>query len=180
MTTDLRRLSRKIAELLETKQQQLVLAESCTGGLVAAMLAGVPGISNHLCGSAVTYQNATKNVWLDIPNRTLLDPGPVSPETARLMAEQVLAKTPHANLAESVTGHFGPKAPAKLDGLVFVAVSVVHAARVQQDRTRAASTTFRTKVHRCRLSSVSRTARQREATALVLRYVQQALEGIRE
>ena len=44
----------------------LVLAESCTGGLAAAALATIPGISRWFCGSAVTYRDQTKIDWLAV------------------------------------------------------------------------------------------------------------------
>ena len=56
----------ELAEQLAAKQQKIVFAESCTAGMAAALLGGCPGISAWLCGSAVTYREATKTRWLDI------------------------------------------------------------------------------------------------------------------
>ena len=72
-----------------------MLAESCTGGLVAATLAQIPGISEHLCGSAVVYRAPTKSAWLGIDQRLLDDPaiGPVSAEVTRALALAVLERT---------------------------------------------------------------------------------------
>ena len=167
MTTELQRLSGRVAKRLAAAGRIVVFAESCTGGLVAATLAQIPGVSEHLAGSMVVYQNATKNTWLRIEESTLVRPGPVSQAVASLMAEQVLANTPHADLAASVTGHLGPEAPAKLDGIIYVAVS---------NRDHGVQP-VRTVVHRHSLRNTSRQARQREAAAIVLTAVLQALES---
>ena len=115
-----------VAALLQRTERKVVFAESCTGGLVAASLARVPGISQYLCGSAVVYRLDTKARWLDIPESLLHDPGPVSGEVAALMAEAVLTRTPEADFAVSVTGHLGPDAPVLLDGTLFVAIASRH------------------------------------------------------
>ena len=117
------REARRLAALLERHALQLVLAESCTAGLVAATLARVPGISAHLCGSAVVYQVATKAAWLQIPESMLERPGPVSRVVAAEMAQRVLERTPHANVSAAVTGHLGPGAPRRQDGLAYAAIA---------------------------------------------------------
>lgn len=116
-------LVQEVAALLNRSRQRVVFAESCTAGLVAASLARVPGISEYLCGSAVVYRLETKSKWLDIPAALLDDPGPVSNVIASLMAERVLALTPEADFAVSITGHLGPNAPSDLDGVVYVGVA---------------------------------------------------------
>lgn len=115
-------LAREVAERLERTGRQLVLAESCTAGLVAAALATVPGISRHLCGSAVVYQERTKSEWLSVPAELLADRGAVSAEVAAAMTAGVLDRTPYADLAAAVTGHLGPDAPTELDGQVYIAI----------------------------------------------------------
>ncbi|MBA3315886.1 MAG: nicotinamide-nucleotide amidohydrolase family protein [Planctomycetota bacterium] len=115
-------LAQEVADALRRSGRQLVLAESCTAGLVAASLGGVPGISQNLCGSAVVYQERTKAKWIGVKEKTLRDSGAVSEETAKEMATGVLWETPHADLSTAITGHLGPDAPADLDGVVYVAV----------------------------------------------------------
>jgi len=124
LQAELDRAARRVAELLRQTGRRIVFAESCTGGLVAATLTRVPGISEFLCGSAVVYQVETKHCWLNVPESLLEDPGPVSREVAAAMAVQVLEKTPHADVAAAVTGHLGPNAPQGQDGLVFTALVV--------------------------------------------------------
>jgi nicotinamide-nucleotide amidase len=114
--------ARRVAGLLKVSSRKVVFAESCTGGLVSGALTRIPGISNYHCGGVVVYRNETKMAYLDIPAAALKDPGPVSSKVAELMAERVLAMTPEADVAVSVTGHLGPNAPADLDGLAFSSV----------------------------------------------------------
>jgi len=71
----------------------------------------------------VTYRNETKTAYLGIDSKVLKRPGPVSELIARQMAEGVLSKTPEATIAASITGHLGPNAPARLDGVVYVGIS---------------------------------------------------------
>jgi nicotinamide-nucleotide amidase len=167
MTTqrDLDRAAKRLAALLERNQTRIVFAESCTGGLVSATLTRVPGISAWLCGSAVVYQVETKHRWLGIPRDLLDDPGPVSREVAAAMATGVLGRTPRADVAVSVTGHLGPDAPLKQDGLVFVAVA----------SRRSAGRIPKTVINRHRLPEADavnakqvRHRRQRQAALLVL------------
>lgn len=112
-----------VYQQLLSMSARLVLAESCTGGLIAATLARIPGASVVLAGSAVVYQLQTKTEWLQIEASLLENPGPVSREVAERMAVQVLKHTPHATVSLSVTGHLGPDAPPDLDGVVWSAVA---------------------------------------------------------
>lgn len=123
MTQPLAALVQEVATLLRKAQRRIVFAESCTGGLVAASLARVPGISAFLCGSAVVYRLDTKAKWLGVSEDLLLNPGPVSEAVARAMALGALAHTPEADLAASITGHLGPQAPDDQDGLVFIGIA---------------------------------------------------------
>jgi len=115
-------LARRVARLLKETSSKVVFAESCTGGLVSATLTKIPGISNFHCGGMVVYRNETKQAFLGVPAALLKNPGPVSREVVDLMARGVLERTPEAAIAAAVTGHLGPNAPPKLDGLVFAAV----------------------------------------------------------
>lgn len=125
MTTqqELTRHARQLSEVISEKKLKIVFAESCTGGLVSNALTRIAGGSEWNCGSAVVYRVETKAEWLGIDREILEDPGPVSRIVATLMAENVLAKTPEADIAASITGHLGPNAPVKQDGLIFVGIS---------------------------------------------------------
>jgi PncC family amidohydrolase len=115
--------AKRVAGLLKTQQVRVVFAESCTGGLVSGALTAVPGISEFHCGGVVVYRNETKMAYLAIGADVLKRPGPVSAQVAELMATRVLEITPEAEVAVSVTGHLGPKAPTRLDGRVYAAVA---------------------------------------------------------
>jgi len=101
----------KAAEALIYKLKErsitLALAESCTGGLVSALLAGVPGASEVLWGSFVTYTKEAKVTALGIDEKIPETFGLVSKETACAMAAGALRKS-GALIAASVTGLAGP------------------------------------------------------------------------
>ncbi len=145
-----------LVELLQARDLHLVLAESCTGGLVAASLAAIPGASNWLCGSAVTYRDATKVAWLDLSSKLIRERTSVSNEVTDSMARHVLDETPEATISVAVTGHLGPDAPETLDGVVFVAMAWRQAAGTESRTIRK------------RLKSSGRRSRQQEAAELVL------------
>ena len=107
--------------LLETGER-LVLAESCTGGLAAAMLAGVPGISRALCGSAVVYRDATKIAWLAVPPALIQEFTAVSAEATAAIGEAALRTTSEATIAAAITGHLGPGVSVDLDGRIFTEI----------------------------------------------------------
>ena len=121
--------ARRLADLLKATDRKVVFAESCTGGLVSGALTAIPGISEHHCGAMVVYRNRTKVAYLTIDRRRIEKYGPVSKEIATEMASHVLERTPQADIAASVTGHLGPDAPPKLDGLVFVGIATKSAKR---------------------------------------------------
>ncbi len=82
-------------------------AESCTGGLIAALLTEIPGSSTVLERGFVVYSNAAKQELLGVPAETLASHGAVSGETARAMAEGAL-RASRGEVAVSVTGIAGP------------------------------------------------------------------------
>lgn len=108
---------------LKLQDKKLVLAESCTGGLVATLMTSLPGISNFFCGSAVVYRWDTKMKWLGVKSETLENYTDVSCEVASEMALGVLKQTPEASLAASITGHLGPDAPEQQDGKICIGLA---------------------------------------------------------
>lgn len=83
----------------------LVLAESCTGGLIAASLTGVPGASKWFCGSSVVYQEATKVAWLKLSGDLIAHYLAESEEVTQAMSRAILDETPHASFSLATTGH---------------------------------------------------------------------------
>ena len=116
--------ARLLAKMLESRStNRVVFAESCTCGLVAALLGSVPGISEYLCGSTVTYRESAKQQWLGVKQDTLAQFTAESMETTVEMATGVLGKTSEANFAAAITGNLGPDVDSDLDGLIFVVVA---------------------------------------------------------
>ena len=77
-----------VAKMLIDSKTTIAVAESCTGGLVAAKLIEYPGISEVLIEGAVTYTNDAKMRRLGVKKETLDKYGAVSPQTAAEMAEE--------------------------------------------------------------------------------------------
>lgn len=102
----------------------LATAESCTGGLVSSLLAGVAGVSAVFMGGIVSYSNEAKRDLLGVDQRLLETAGAVSEPVARAMARGGRARL-QAMLGVSTTGIAGPggATATKPVGLVYVAVS---------------------------------------------------------
>jgi PncC family amidohydrolase len=92
----------------ETAGLKIVTAESCTAGLVADLLASVPGASRVFWGGVVCYTPEAKTRMLGIGQTFLERYGLVSRETAMAMAGGAL-KQSGVDLAVSVTGLAGPE-----------------------------------------------------------------------
>jgi nicotinamide-nucleotide amidase len=102
----------------------IATAESCTGGLVSALLTEIPGASDVVDRSFITYSNAAKTEMLGIPAQVIAANGAVSAEIARRMAEGALLRA-NADIAVSITGVAGPGGTAhKPAGLVHFGLAV--------------------------------------------------------
>lgn len=115
-----------IIRLLTAQRRTVALAESCTGGMVAAMLTTVPGSADAFRGGVVSYSNWLKHQALGVP-MSLLEgegaPGAVSGETAAAMAEGAL-RAAESDFAVSITGVAGPaSSEGKPVGLVYVGLA---------------------------------------------------------
>lgn len=117
-------LARHIGKLLQERHLTLVVAESCTGGLLATRITDIAGSSAYFLGGVVAYSNAMKERVLGVPATTLQRCGAVSPETAIAMARGV-RRLLRADLALSTTGIAGPTGgtPEKPVGLVYIALA---------------------------------------------------------
>jgi nicotinamide-nucleotide amidase len=95
----------QVAELL--KGRRLGLAESCTGGLLAARITNLEGASEYMRGGIVAYTYEAKEELLGVDSRLLKEKGAVSPEVAEAMAIGALKRF-GADVAVSITGIAGP------------------------------------------------------------------------
>jgi nicotinamide-nucleotide amidase len=130
----------RLLDRLRTARLSLATAESCTGGLIAALLTEIAGASDVIDRGFVTYSNAAKTELIGVPAALIDAHGAVSREVAVAMAEGALGRT-CANaggaLAISVTGVAGPGGGSveKPVGLVHIAVARTgHATRHRQCR----------------------------------------------
>src|SRR5688572_1567743 len=115
-------LAKTVGESLKARAQQLVTAESCTGGWVAQVVTAVAGSSAWFERGFVTYSNSAKQELLGVRTETFARHGAVSEETAREMALGALARS-KADVAVAVTGVAGPSggSPEKPVGTVCFA-----------------------------------------------------------
>lgn len=116
-------LPEEVARLLAETGTTIAVAESCTGGLISHKLTDVPGISDVLLESAVTYSNAAKVNRLGVDAGLIERYGAVSEPVARAMALGV-ARTSGAAMGVAVTGIAGPSGGTreKPVGLCYLAV----------------------------------------------------------
>ncbi len=138
---DLIALARRVVEENRARGRRIAVAESCTGGLVAAALTEIPGSSDVLEASIVTYSNEAKSALLRVSRDVLETFGAVSVAVAWSMARGAQEVT-DADVAVAITGIAGPGGGSekKPVGTVVFAVaekgadpSDVHADRRQFD-----------------------------------------------
>ncbi len=100
-------LAQRIAELLKARGETVAVAESSTGGLIAAALVAVPGASAYFVGGAVVYTAAAQRGLLDIPREQLRGIRASTETYAQLGAQTIRARLgTHWAIAE--TGATGP------------------------------------------------------------------------
>jgi nicotinamide-nucleotide amidase len=120
-------LIKRAAEIVELAKEcacTIVTAESCTGGLLAAVLAEVPGAAKQLQGGFVTYTKDQKTIALGISRALLGRESAVSKAVACSMAEGALARSV-ADLSVAITGVAGPESDEDGNpvGLVHIAAA---------------------------------------------------------
>lgn len=110
-----------VVKKLVAEKKKVILAESCTGGLISKLITDVPGSSAALLGSFVTYDNILKEKVLQVPFEILNTHGAVSFETAFAMIEG-LQKIQISDYYISITGIAGPEGGStdKPVGTVFI------------------------------------------------------------
>lgn len=114
-------LAQVVVGLLRQQGKQLSLAESCTGGMLAAALTDVPGASDVFNRGWVTYRNEAKQQELEVDSKLLEKHGAVSREVCEVMAHHA-RRLSRSDYALSITGIAGPGGGSddKPVGLVFI------------------------------------------------------------
>lgn len=120
-----------LAVLFKKSGLTLALAESCTGGMIAARITAAPGSSSYFLEGDVTYSNQAKTRMLQVPAELIASKGAVSAEVAGAMAIGARLAA-GSDLALSVTGIAGPDGGSseKPVGTVFMALADAAGCRV--------------------------------------------------
>lgn len=117
-------LEERVHEILTTRGQKLAVAESCTGGAIAAKFTAMAGASRYFMAGVVSYSNEAKRDILGVSQESLIKYGAVSEQVAREMAEGV-RRVAGADYAIATTGIAGPSGGSeeKPVGTVWMAVA---------------------------------------------------------
>lgn len=153
----------KLLQAMRERELTLATAESCTGGLIAALLTEIPGSSDVLERGFVTYSDEAKVEMLEVPEGVLKEHGAVSEQVARAMAVGALVNS-EADIGVSVTGIAGPGggSAAKPVGLVHLAVAQLGTPTLHVE---------------LRLGDLGRAAVREKSIAAALQLVRRALEA---
>lgn len=116
-------LEQVVGQMLLERGLSIACAESCTGGLLTSSLTDVPGSSNYMQFSAITYSDEWKESFLGVPWDILMKRGAVSAETVQAMASGIREKT-GADIGVAISGIAGPDGGSleKPVGLVYIGI----------------------------------------------------------
>lgn len=117
-------LSRELGDVLRKSRMTISVAESCTGGLLGALITDRPGSSAYFLGGVIAYSDDVKREHLGVSAGVLERAGAVSAEVAEAMAQGARSRF-ETSLAVSVTGVAGPDGGSaeKPVGLTFIGVA---------------------------------------------------------
>lgn len=113
LPSDIEELARKVVEQNAAAGRKIALAESCTGGLVAAALTEIPGSSAVLDRGFVTYSNEAKMESLGVAQDIIETFGAVSIACVWAMAKGAIERS-NADVAVAISGVAGPGGGTKL------------------------------------------------------------------
>ncbi len=123
-SNELTQEAQRLISLYRSKGLKIATAESCTGGLLSALLTEIAGSSDVFDRGFITYSNDSKCTIIDVPLSLINQHGAVSEEVAKSMAFGALDNSA-ADVAISITGIAGPGGGSiqKPVGTVFLAVA---------------------------------------------------------
>ena len=119
--------AKDVLDICRENHWKVATAESCTGGMIAAVLTAIAGSSDVVDRGFVTYSNEAKAELLGVPAELIESEGAVSERVARAMAEGALERS-NASIAISCTGVAGPGG-----GSAEKPVGLVHMAAARDD-----------------------------------------------
>ncbi len=119
---DINRLAKTLGQVLVQRNLKCVVAESCTGGSLAAAITDIPGCSAWFDRGFVTYSNKAKEEMLGVSSQVIALEGAVSEATVRAMAIGAIQNS-EAQVSIAITGIAGPGGggPEKPVGTVWIA-----------------------------------------------------------
>ena len=119
------KLAKKLLESCLNKNIKLIIAESCTGGLLSANITGIAGSSAVFSYGIICYSNESKRKLLSVDDKTLKSHGAVSFETVREMLAGLCTQAVSKTLTIAISGVAGPSgSESKPVGLVFIGVKI--------------------------------------------------------
>ncbi len=120
---EINQLVKSLGEQCQENAYHLVIAESCTGGMICSAITSVSGSSNWFDRGFITYSNQSKYDLLGVSKKTVDNYGAVSQNVANEMAKGAI-KNSQANLSLSITGVAGPDGGTKIKpvGTVYFAI----------------------------------------------------------
>jgi nicotinamide-nucleotide amidase len=158
---DLLQSARLLLDDAQSRGIKIATAESCTGGLVAALLTEIAGSSATVDRGFVVYSNQAKQEMLGVPGDMIADFGAVSEPVARALAEGALHES-RANLTVAITGIAGPGGATAMKP-----VGLVHFASARENRA------IRHEEHR--FGDIGRDQVRLEAVRVALRMLSEGL-----
>jgi nicotinamide-nucleotide amidase len=128
-SSPLLRLAEVVVADARAAKLRIATAESCTGGMIGALLTEIPGSSAVFDRGFIVYTNRAKQDLLGIPGDLIADMGEVSEAVSRMMAEGAVENS-NAQLAVAVTGIAGPGG-----GTAMKPIGLVHIAACREGRS---------------------------------------------
>lgn len=125
-------LAQRVVTENKKMERTIALAESCTGGLVSAALTEIPGSSDVLDRSFITYSNQAKREMLNVTPEIIETFGAVSVAVAWEMAQGALANS-DADIAVAITGIAGPGGGSELKPVGTVVFACAHRGENPED-----------------------------------------------